>query len=454
MSITEQNRAVGVPSVEYRFICRNGALVGFEPSKAVAMSRAFLAVSGIRRAASARIRRMAAVLWDAAVAALLRRWPRDSAVNNIEGIQERLGLALIRSGKRNDVRVYILHHQGRVRARSRDKASRAQTGAGATLRVLDGGNCRALPVEVLKQPQAASLGFEGTAVSSAILAARALIGKCPARSYVMGLLRLHAIQLEAPGEELGQAEMEHYCEIYVPVFARRFIEVELLDPGLQKLDSGRHSQAHQQWSDAQFGYRGLQTLDAAAFCTSVATVSSCPKRSAREPSWGWRSTRRTAKRAGRGSNACCRASTDSMSMRSTLTMSNSRGLRWQLLLNDTAFAVIQGDKRKGEACSYFECEELDIGEILVPRTNADGERSCRKVCVHPARRVRAAQIRDRLTAGCVGAECGNVQGGRAVHADRRCRQIGLDPCLQRETNASPWMDRSVKGEQFFRGCGH
>jgi len=44
---------------EYRIIRRNGAVVSFEPSKiAIAMTKAFLAVSGGQGAASARVREL------------------------------------------------------------------------------------------------------------------------------------------------------------------------------------------------------------------------------------------------------------------------------------------------------------------------------------------------------------------------------------------------------------
>ena len=61
---------------QYKIIRRNGAVVGFEPSKiSVAMTKAFLAVEGGQGAASARIRELVLALTDAAVSALVRRQP-------------------------------------------------------------------------------------------------------------------------------------------------------------------------------------------------------------------------------------------------------------------------------------------------------------------------------------------------------------------------------------------
>src|SRR5690349_11460115 len=59
---------------QYKVIRRNGAVVGFEPSKiTVAMTKAFIAVNGGTGAASARVRELVAELTEGAVAALMRR---------------------------------------------------------------------------------------------------------------------------------------------------------------------------------------------------------------------------------------------------------------------------------------------------------------------------------------------------------------------------------------------
>jgi ribonucleoside-diphosphate reductase alpha chain len=59
---------------QYKVIRRNGAVVGFEPSKiAIAVTKAFLAVNGGQSAASARVRELTAQLTDHVVTALMRR---------------------------------------------------------------------------------------------------------------------------------------------------------------------------------------------------------------------------------------------------------------------------------------------------------------------------------------------------------------------------------------------
>src|SRR6266536_2266044 len=65
---------------QYKVIRRNGAVVGFEPSKiAIALTKAFLAVNGGQSAASARVRELTAQLTDVVVGALMRRKPEGGA---------------------------------------------------------------------------------------------------------------------------------------------------------------------------------------------------------------------------------------------------------------------------------------------------------------------------------------------------------------------------------------
>jgi ribonucleoside-diphosphate reductase alpha chain len=59
---------------EYKIIRRNGAVVGFEPSKiAIALTKAFIAVNGGQGAASARVREMVTKLTELVVAAAAQR---------------------------------------------------------------------------------------------------------------------------------------------------------------------------------------------------------------------------------------------------------------------------------------------------------------------------------------------------------------------------------------------
>ncbi|MFN7507600.1 MAG: ATP cone domain-containing protein, partial [Limnobacter sp.] len=91
----------------YKIIRRNGAVVGFEPSKiAVAMTKAFLAVNGGQGAASARIRELVEQMTGSVVNALVRRQP-SGGIFHIEDIQDQVELALMRSGEAEVARAYV-----------------------------------------------------------------------------------------------------------------------------------------------------------------------------------------------------------------------------------------------------------------------------------------------------------------------------------------------------------
>src|SRR5437764_95481 len=95
---------------------------------------------------------------------------------------------------------------------------------------------------------------------SAVLAARSLIEKDPAYSYVTARLLLHGIRLEVLGEEASQAEMATRYATYFPQFLQRGIAAELLDPELGRFDLQRLGKALKADRDLKFGYLGLQTL--------------------------------------------------------------------------------------------------------------------------------------------------------------------------------------------------
>ena len=87
------------PYSQYKIIRRNGAVVGFEPSKiSIALTKAFLAVNGGQGAASARVRELVAGLTDSAVGSLTRRHP-EGGTFHIEDVQDQVELALMRSGE-------------------------------------------------------------------------------------------------------------------------------------------------------------------------------------------------------------------------------------------------------------------------------------------------------------------------------------------------------------------
>src|SRR5437899_12013214 len=163
MQIAQDKAAVtpgfGVPMAEtgaggrnvfadYKIIRRNGAVVGFEPSKiSVAMTKAFLAVNGAQGAASARIRELVGGLTDTVVAALLRRQPQGGTFH-IEDIQDQVELALMRSGEHDVARAYVLYREERAKLRAQEKAARTNH---ARVHVVENGQRRPLDRDALQR---------------------------------------------------------------------------------------------------------------------------------------------------------------------------------------------------------------------------------------------------------------------------------------------------------------
>src|SRR5258706_6564758 len=123
---------------DHKIIRRNGAVVGFEPDKiAVAMTKAFLAVSGNTAAASAGVREKVRALTEAVVQALIRRHPTGGTFH-IEDIQDQVELALMRAGEHQVARSYVLYREERARERTKRVQEAAESRAPA-IHVMVGG---------------------------------------------------------------------------------------------------------------------------------------------------------------------------------------------------------------------------------------------------------------------------------------------------------------------------
>lgn len=267
---------------DYRILRRNGAVVGFEPSKiAIAMTKAFLAVNGGQGAASARVRELVEELTAAVVNALVRRQPAGGTFH-IEDVQDQVELALMRSGEHDVARAYVLYRAKRMEERAQQQAARPAQEA-PQLHVTEGGERRPLDMAKTRAMIAAACTglekhvdaeailsetlknlYDGVPVEelhkSAILAARALMEQDPAYSLVTARLLMHTIRKEVFGQEVAQADaLAHYLE-YFPKFIKKGIEAELLDTKLGEFDLARLAAALKPERDLQFGYLGLQTL--------------------------------------------------------------------------------------------------------------------------------------------------------------------------------------------------
>ena len=135
---------------DYKVIRRNGAVVSFEPVKiTVALTKAFIAVSGGQGAASARIRELVINLTDVVVTALMRRKPAGGTVH-IEDIQDQVELALMRAAEHEVARSYVLYRDERNRERARQKES-AIVRVSSTINVSENGARRPLDIATLRE---------------------------------------------------------------------------------------------------------------------------------------------------------------------------------------------------------------------------------------------------------------------------------------------------------------
>jgi ribonucleoside-diphosphate reductase alpha chain len=268
-----------------KVVRRNGSVVGFEVSKiSIAMTKAFLAVSGGQGAASARVRELVTALTENVVSALKRRNPTGGTVH-IEDIQDQVELALMRHGEQEVARSYVLYREQRNQERARVKKE-SQTGNDAShpaLSMILDGVSQPLDIDNLKKLIEDSCMGLSNAVSadtvlnltvrdlydgvpfeevnkSLILSARSLIEKDPAYSQVTARLLLNDLRREALGEELNREEMVVRYPDYFPNFVKTGVEAELLDERMMQFDLAKLGAALKPERDEQFGYLGLQTL--------------------------------------------------------------------------------------------------------------------------------------------------------------------------------------------------
>jgi ribonucleoside-diphosphate reductase alpha chain len=268
---------------QYKVIRRNGAVVGFEPSKiAIAMTKAFIAVNGGTGAASARVREQVTKLTESVVAALMRRQPSGGTFH-IEDIQDQVELALMREGAHNVARAYVLYREERARERAKERQQLDEKRGSAAISVKDNGiarpldlaaiaalvreACEGLGRDVAPEPVLQAMQrdlYDGVPMAevrkSLTLAARALIEQDPGYSYVTARLLLHTLRLETLGEEVTQAAMHLRYADYLPRFVQAGIEADLLDERLAGYDLKCLGAALDANRDLKFTYLGLQIL--------------------------------------------------------------------------------------------------------------------------------------------------------------------------------------------------
>ena len=271
------------PIADYKIIRRNGAVVGFEPSKiSIAMTKAFLAVNGGQGAASARVRELVEQLTVGVVSVLMRRQPSGGTFH-IEDVQDQVELALMRSGEHDVARAYVLYRAKRQEERAQQQAAKPSEARDQALHILVDGQRQPLDMDrLLAMITSACIGLEkhvdadaivsetvrnlydGVPVEelykSAILAARALMEKDPAYSQVTARLLMHTIRKEVFGAEVAQSDAKQHYIDYFPKFIKKGIDADLLDSKLAQFDLNKLAKSLVAERDLQFGYLGLQTL--------------------------------------------------------------------------------------------------------------------------------------------------------------------------------------------------
>ncbi len=439
---------------QYKVIRRNGAVVGFEPGKiSVAVTKAFLAVNGGQGAASARVRDLVEKLTETVVNALVRRQPNGGTFH-IEDIQDQVELSLMRSGEHEVARAYVLYREERARERARNRETQAAATAHA-ISVIEHGQTHPLNMERLTSLIKDSCEGLGRAVGPAvilqmtlkdlydgvpmdevrkcaILAARSLIEKDPAYSYVTARLLLNSVRYEVLGEEVTQAQMHSRYAEYFPGFIKRGIDAGLLDERLGRFDLRSLGAALDANHDLKFGYLGLQTLYDRYFLhvhgqrielpqaffmrVAMGLAINEVEREARAiefynvlSRFDFMSSTPTLFNSGthRSQLSSCYLTTvsdnlegiyDAIKENALLskfagglgndwtpvralgshikgTNGKSQGVvPFLKVVNDTAVAVNQGGKRKGAVCSYLESWHLDIEEFLELRKNTGDDR--------------------------------------------------------------------------------
>ena len=241
----------------------------------------------------------------------MRRQPPGGTFH-IEDIQDQVELALMRSGEHDVARAYVLYREERAKARAAGEGRAQGSAAGdprdrerpaqAARRGAAARPGRRPPARAWTKPSTPRRSCEATlrdlydgvpmeeVRKSAVLAARALIEKDPAYSYVTARLLLHTIRLEVLGEEVAPGR---HGERATPSTSRSSSsaasKAELLDPKLAKFDLTKLGKALK--PDARPAVRLPRPADALRPllpARRAAGASSCRRRSSCAWRWAWR----------------------------------------------------------------------------------------------------------------------------------------------------------------------
>ena len=462
IQLRSESLAVPAATPPLQVIRRNGTVSPFDASKiSIAMTKAFLAVEGHTAAASRRIHGVIEQLTNEVVNALTRRIG-EGRTFHIEDVQDQVELALMRSEHHKVARAYVLYREERARQRAEEAAARpVKTSSEPLLHVTLGDGAR-VPLDVERltliiQEACASLDgadaapvlaetrrnlYDGISQDelalAGIMAARTLVEQEPNYAYVSARLLLDKLRTEvlsfvhSAQISATQADMTARYADYFPVYVKKGIAAELLDPELARYDLTRIAAALKPERDLSFQFLGLQTLYDRYFLHENGNRIELPQAFFMRVAMGL-AIREIDREARAIEFYNLLSSFDFMA--STPTLFNSGTLRPQLsscflttvaddldgifksvkdnallakysgglgndwtrvrglgahikgtngesqgvvpflkVANDTAIAVNQGGKRKGAVCAYLETWHVDIEEFLDLRKNTGDDR--------------------------------------------------------------------------------
>jgi ribonucleoside-diphosphate reductase alpha chain len=270
-----------------RVIKRNGAVVGYDPSKiTVAITKAYIAEEGGTAAASSRIHETVDKMTREISDTFNRRMPSGGSIH-IEEIQDQVELMLMRSGEHKVARSYVIYRAERAREREQSQPAQAETVESGIMVTMDDGETRPLDTDRLRTiiseaceglddvngdaiyEETLKNLYTGVKISdvrvSLVMTARTLVEQEPNYSYVAARLLLDSLRSEALtflslADSATQSEMHYKYSASLRLYVEKGVELELLSPHLLEYDLDRLGEAIKADRDDQFTYLGLQTL--------------------------------------------------------------------------------------------------------------------------------------------------------------------------------------------------
>jgi len=279
--------SVGLDPARYQVERRDGSVVKFKGEKIVrAVTKAFLAEENLKDPTERILEEVEQI--SGTVFSSLARRRMSGGTYHIEDIQDQVELALMRIGRPEVAKRYVLYRQERAKLREeRNVAPPAAPSAPIavpqyTITREDGQVVPLDQVRLQRLLREACTGYEREVSAENILREtltnlylampekdvfKALImvscshiEEDPAWSYVTARLLMDDIREEALGQRLTAAEMQTRYPSYFGEYIRLGVERELLDKKLLDFDLEKLGQALRPERDLAITYLGLRTL--------------------------------------------------------------------------------------------------------------------------------------------------------------------------------------------------